>query len=121
MGLDNGISRANTTKGKDIYGCYNEEYDVCYWRKWWGFRDSVVDMLWEKNKNVDCSEVELDDSDLIDIIDILDSLDEENWESPIWSWEEVEDQIPGHIKSIQELIKEKEENPNIVAIFYDSY
>lgn len=117
MGLDNYIyiRRKDTQKRLSVDDILDRDYAVnyfkmlggfvCYWRKFWGFRDEVVE---EVLKNRD-SEVLLTLEDLIDILVTLEKYTEvgyyegkdANW---IWSWREYLSHLVKTIANLRLLI-----------------
>lgn len=121
MGLDNGITKRH--KNEAINYLTDE---VCYWRKWWGFRNDVVHYLCNKyDTDRETYEWELDKEDVLEIIDILKSWDnKEKWtmeSRSVWHWDydHVSNQIHHHITSLRKMLREVT-NDDIVE-FYDSY
>lgn len=117
MGLDNYIyiRRKDTQKRLSVDDILDRDYAVnyfkmlggfvCYWRKFWGFRDEVVE---EVLKNRD-SEVLLTLEDLVDILVTLEKYTEAgyyegkdaNW---IWSWREYLSHLVKTIANLRLLI-----------------
>lgn len=97
------------------------EYYVLYWRKWWSFRNDVMN---------ECGFADGDysfplDVDLISKIqEILEYYDDEavwiNADS-IWDWNDVKDQFPEQEKIFGWLKSFKALHPDVEVIFYDSY
>lgn len=97
------------------------EYYVLYWRKWWSFRNDVMD---------ECGFVDGDYAfpltveQIETIQDILNRYnDEEAWDEAesIWSWDEVENQFPEMNKVFDWLKNFKRLHPSVEVVFYDSY
>lgn len=117
MGLDNYIyiRRKSTQKRLSVDDILDRDYAVnyfkmlggfvCYWRKFWGFRDEVVE---EVLRNRD-SEVLLTLEDLVDILVTLEKYTEvgyyegkdANW---IWSWREYLSHLVKTIANLRLLI-----------------
>lgn len=77
MGLDNGIVVRNKTREQlpmfikyPFDNDYNNEVDICYWRKWWGFRNEVVKDFFPND--CDTYEIKLSRKDIAIIRAMLD-------------------------------------------------
>lgn len=138
MGLDNYIyiRRKSTQKRLSVDDILDRDYAVnyfkmlggfvCYWRKFWGFRDEVVE---EVLKNRD-SEVLLTLEDLVDILVTLEKYTEvgyyegkdANW---IWSWREYLSHLVKTIANLRLLIDDIVEGridlDEYEVIWVDSY
>lgn len=138
MGLDNYIyiRRKSTQKRLPVDDILDRDYAVnyfkmlggfvCYWRKFWGFRDEVVE---EVLKNRD-SEVLLTLEDLVDILVTLEKYTEvgyyegkdANW---IWSWREYLSHLVKTIANLRLLIDDIVEGridlDEYEVIWVDSY
>lgn len=137
MGLDNGITIKN--HNKEAYDKFpaawkltdtkGEVYCIepIYMRKWWGVRNEIVGYLQAKNNNpAEEYEWELSIKDIEAMRDIFYGwIDEERWGAEgdsIWSWDEnIPEQLARKIAACNKLIKLKEEYPDIIIEFYDSY
>lgn len=138
MGLDNGIS-LEKRYGVYKYGELSKTFswldkadDVCYWRKFWSFRDAALAYLNEKyNEDFDGKETELDIDDLYWFLGALEAINnKKGYEAACdnyWDWDETgKYQIPAQIASLKaliELIKEDDKKimPDYRVLFYDSY
>lgn len=125
MGLDNGI----IIKCRDIDLPYFKDYkwladngesEVCYWRKFWGFRDEVVDMF-----DCDAEDLRLDPSSIDIIIEILEKFLErdyyDNYGDSIWEYDEY---FFHNIQCLRNLKCAKQyliDHPDVKCYFYDSY
>lgn len=150
MGLDNGIflRKVNDFENYDsesvdiieeqyslhspnqIFRYQTDNHDLCYWRKCWGFRNSV--MMYLKNKysketNEDECEYVLDIDDLQEITNLIFSIlqNPDNWEQSLFSWEEYINNNCFNLMNILHLIEDIKNgyiNTNEVqVVWYDSY
>lgn len=98
------------------------EYEVCYWRKWWGFRNTVLD---EAPNIYDGENSFLKAEDIDAMIDVLHQLldNPEEWECPIWGLSEVLGHIAQSIVNLNWLKDFIAENQSWIydCYFYDSY
>lgn len=126
MGLDNGIVLKTKIK-HDISPYFNrgihpDEYDVCYWRKFWGFRNEVVR---EFKQREPCTDIPLDAEGIGRLRCILEQyLDRDYYENngnSIWSYEEYLLHNIRCLKNLEILQNFLEEHPNEKCYFYDSY
>lgn len=138
MGLDNYICirEKKTHKhlpvedilDRDYYKSYAPmpEKLVCYWRKFWGFRDEVVKEVLKNRQSV----VTLTLEDLIEILMVLEKYTEvgyyENKDAnQIWSWREYLLQIVKTIANLRLLIDDIAEGridlDKYEVIWVDSY
>ena len=103
---------------------YNGNVEIVYWRKNWGLRYGVLDIL--NKRFADEYRYEIDKPEtvekIIELIAIF--LDPEKWENDgqsIWSADEAR---PGLIQDIVNFAAIQifmEENPDVYLEFYDSY
>ena len=131
MGLDNGIvmrfkGSFEVPKYVKIEKAYETkpempEWDICYWRKFWGLRDEIVAVI--PNSNYDGGEYDVSIKTLKRIQDIIyEQLKHpEKWDSPIWDFNEVINVLAQDIVNISWLIKFLRSEPHASAYFYDSY
>lgn len=148
MGLDNGIllRKVNDSKGYDfdfidiieeqyslhspnpIFRYKTDNFDLCYWRKCWGFRNSV--MMYLRNKystEIDECEYVLDIDDLQTITNLIFSIlqNPDNWEKSLFSWEEYINQNCFNLMNILHLIEDIKngyiDTNEVQVIWYDSY
>ena len=126
MGLDNGIVLKTKIK-HDIPPYFNwrdhpDECDVCYWRKFWGFRNEVVS---EFNQSEECADIYLDANDIGKIRCILEQyLDRDYYDNnanSVWEYEEYLIHNINCLKYLEMLQNFLEEHPNEKCYFYDSY
>lgn len=125
MGLDNGI----IIKTLDIDLPHLKKYEwladkgeteVCYWRKFWGFRDEVVNEF-----NCGAGDLILDPPKIDIIIEILENFLErdyyDDYGDSIWEYDEY---LLHNIKCLQNLKYVKQyliNHPDVECYFYDSY
>lgn len=130
MGLDNGIIVKGLSLEEVPRVLDSREFSggitICYWRKWWGFRNEVVDYLQNRYLSLDEQyEWELDIKDLAKIYEIYINCTKEEWwlsySDSIWSYEEIAPQIDKELMRLQWLITCKMNYPDAQIIFYDSY
>lgn len=147
MGLDNGIflRKANVEDYETDYREIIEEqyslhspdrifryqfdnFDLCYWRKCRGFRNSVMTYL--KNKystEIDKCEYVLDIEDLQTITNLICSVlqNPDNWEKSFFSWEGYINQNCFNLMNILHLIEDIKngyiDTNEVQVIWYDSY
>lgn len=103
---------------------YNGDVEIVYWRKNWGLRNAVLDLLDSRFSDEYYFDIDTPDT-VIEIIGIIGSfLDPEKWESEgqsIWTAEEAR---PGLIRDIMNfalIYGFMLENPDVYLQFYDSY
>lgn len=137
MGLDNGIMlEINSTKKIKIPKCFvheqwfdQGEYEICYWRKCWGIRNSIIVDVFEKSTHTDMYEFQITANDIPKIIAVLKFYDHKiTWgqdNSMIWDYkrDHIHKQLKNNIKCLKELKKflQKYQNEDIKCYFYDSY
>ena len=127
MGLDNGVVLKTNLEidfPHKIWDWRNDhqEYDICYWRKFWGLRNTVVR---EFNQEFECARIPLDAEGVGKLLCILEEFQdrdfyEQNGDS-IWAYEEY---LIHNIRCCENLIWLQnflEEHPNEECYFYDSY
>lgn len=127
MGLDNGIM----IRGKrhlelnlpyPAWDWGSRDLEICYWRKFWGFRNEMVQRFHQKEE---CADIPLLVDDLQEVIEILENyLDRDYYEmnaDSVWTYEEYLVRIIHDIENIQELIRYMNENHDVICYFYDSY
>jgi len=135
MGLDNYVAIRSKRKLKlpsfidvrfdeeetDESGTPTFEYYVLYWRKWWSFRNDVME---------ECGFADggyafpLTVEQIGTIQDILNYYnDEETWDNTesLWDWNDVKDQFPEMNKVFDWLKNFKKLHPSVEVVFYDSY
>jgi len=103
---------------------YDSGVEIVYWRKNWGLRNAVLDLLNSRFSEDYYFDIDTPDT-VIEIIGIIGSfLDPEKWESEgqsIWTAEEAR---PGLIRDMMNLALIYGfmlENPDVYLQFYDSY
>ena len=126
MGLDNGVVLKTKIK-HDIPSYFDwrnnpDECDVCYWRKFWGFRDEVVLEFGQKEP---CEDIPLDAERVGRLRCILEqyldrSYYEDNGDS-VWDYEEYLLHNISCLKNLEILQDFLEEHPDEECYFYDSY
>lgn len=127
MGLDNGIMiRGKNHKNLKLPHWTNDfwsnDTEICYWRKFWGFRNEMVEEFHQKEE---CDDIELTIDDLPKVIELLEQFlereyFEDNADSP-WTYEEYLIYIIRNIENINALIDYMEDHPEVTCYFYDSY
>lgn len=130
MGLDNGIQVITKKVIKDrppwiyTYGTPAEYYyEFLYWRKWWGYRNEVIDYFISLGYSEEDGSFPLRLEDIIEMYRIfLKYTDRDYWlenADSVWSYEEVDfEQLE---KQFLYLMAFYIANPTERIIFYDSY
>ena len=103
---------------------YDDNVEIVYWRKNWGLRYGVLDILGKRFKEEYTYQIDKPETvkKIIELIAFF--LDPERWENEgqsIWSADEAR---PGLIRDIVNLAAIQvfmEENPDVYLEFYDSY
>lgn len=103
---------------------YGDNVEIVYWRKNWGLRYGVLDILGKRFEDEYKYEIDKPETveSIIELIAIF--LDPEKWENDgqsIWSADKAR---PGLIRDIINLAAIQifmEENPDVYLEFYDSY
>lgn len=119
MGLDNGLVCKNFPKA----GTTNRDFEFCYWRKFWDFRDEVMDYLEFEEENYTYY---LQLPQLEDIRDImvkytdLEYVKKHNTQT-IWNDSEVVEMMRNNLIEFDEFLKFFKKNPGFKVYFYDSY
>lgn len=137
MGLDNGFyvksNKRKITRDMlpDIIHYpfeqdYGEGVEIVYFRKCWGIRNGVLDILGKRFAANDEYLFEIDKPDqILDIIELLSYfLEPSRWEDEgdsIWSFEEIRNQLIMSIINLAAIEVFMKENPDIYLEFYDSY
>lgn len=130
MGLDNGLILRNP-KVEQIPSYiisrfdFDETLDVCYWRKCWGIRRAILNVLDPQGVRSDEYEFRVEAEDVPAIKKALkpffDSIYwEENGDS-IWEYEEYKDVLLQDWVNLTWLEEYLKNNPDAVCFFYDSY
>ena len=127
MGLDNGVVlktnlEVNYPHKEWDWRTDKQEYDICYWRKFWGFRNEVVS---EFNQSKECVDIYLNANDVGKIRCILEQyLDRDyynNNANSVWEYEEYLIHNINCLKYLEMLQNFLEEHPDEECYFYDSY
>ncbi len=130
MGLDNGFVMCNLNK-KDVPDFavfwmrdYDEpnEAEVIYWRKCWGLRGVVLDVLHASDNDYHIP-VEAEDIPAI-IRGIKPFFNEQHWENEgdsIWTYDEMFDNLVNSVLTLEWMKWYLEEHPDVTCYFYDSY
>lgn len=127
MGLDNGV----IIKCRDVQLPYFKDYEwlagageaeVCYWRKFWGFRNEIVTHFGQKEE---CDDIYLDYDNIDEFIEILEQfLDRQyyyDFGGSIWEYEQYlihNIECLENLKVVKEYLKD---HPDVKCYFYDSY
>lgn len=130
MGLDNGLILRNP-KVEQVPSYiisrfdFDETLDVCYWRKCWGIRRAILNVLDPQGVMSDEYEFRVEAEDVPAIKKALkpffDSVYwEENGDS-IWEYEEYKDVLLQDWVNLTWLEGYLKNNPDAVCFFYDSY
>lgn len=124
MGLDNGIivkTKINYPKFVDVTHINNTD-EICYWRKCWGIRNSIMALFPERTKTQ--SIFNLTREDIWDILNILKWFNNKNkWDTSansIWEYHEFKPILKRQIKTLKWLYSYMN-NHEVELYFYDSY
>ena len=127
MGLDNGVVLKTNLEIDHPHKSWDwrmdhQEHDICYWRKFWGFRNAVVTEFHQKSE---CADIQLNAEKVGKLRCVLEEfLDREFYEQngdSIWDYE---DYLLHNIKCCENLTWLQnflEEHPDEECYFYDSY
>ena len=129
MGLDNGFTLKNVDKTTipkfiqydDTYMGENE-LELVYWRKCWGLREVVMNVLHMGDQDYG-KQVEAEDIPAI-LRKLYPFLSKEYWEEnadSIWSFEEKVESFTHDILNLTWLEGYLREHPEVECDFYDSY
>lgn len=134
MGLDNGIM-LKIESGKlpdDFPGTLDDfniawlkdhkELEVCYWRKCWGIRGAIMEVL---HMNKDNSEHKIDAEDVPAIRrKLIQFMHPNYWEEEadsIWTYDEFAETLIQQLLNLKWLEKYLKDHPDAECVFYDSY
>lgn len=131
MGLDNGITIKNVTRAQlprfnyPFDTDYTEgEVEVCYWRKWWSFRNAIIGCLQESDDD-ETYEYKLSISDVRYIrqllINYLRHPERFNNANNYWTFDDVKYGIRKDIRNLQLLARWMRHHPDKEVYFTDSY
>ena len=134
MGLDNGIilrskrelripdfvESARYATTDEAGNLYFDDY-VLYWRKWWSFRNDVMNKLGFADGDYSFPLTVEQLEKIQKIYNYYNS--EETWQEAesIWNWEEVKNLFPEQNKIFEWLKSYKKLHTNVEVLFYDSY
>jgi len=133
MGLDNGIVATGLTR--DDIPCFVKlpfdkdyppnEIDITYWRKWWGLRGDILDVLHAPYQEDTCH-IPVDAEDIPAIIRKMEKYcSKEYWDEnadSIWEFEEVIGfSLLQQMLNLKWLHAYMLEHPEVKCYFYDSY
>lgn len=131
MGLDNGImiGRSNALP-QCILQSFDEEWrtrggfdlEVAYWRKCWGVRRIIYNVLGQPFEND--SMILINRNDVLAVIRALKTLNKKNWYeegSEYWSWDEYKNTHRWSLRRLKKLARIMYQYPHIHVYFYDSY
>ena len=138
MGLDNGfLVKSNRRKltredlPKIIQYPFESDYggepEIIYWRKCWGLRDVVLDLLDKRSKADDvCGIYVFENADQVfEVIKaLLPWFDKEHWEeysNSIWTYSEMENTLKQNVCNLAAIYGFMLQNPDVYLEFYDSY
>jgi len=105
---------------------YNDEVEIVYWRKNWGLRYGVLDIIGKRFASESEYRFEIDKPETVEEIIwfIIGFLNEEKWENEsqsIWTYEEARHGLLRDVVNLVAIQVVMEENPDIYLEFYDSY
>ena len=131
MGLDNGITIKNVTRAQLPRFNYpfdtdftEGEVEVCYWRKWWSFRNRIVNRLCESMDDeryeyrLSISDVRYMRQLLVNYLHHPASFESEN---NYWTFDDVKYWIRKDIRNLQLLARWMRHHPDKEVFFSDSY
>ena len=135
MGLDNGfrvmsdkrkITREDLPKGIDYP--FEDDYDfvpeIVYWRKCWGLRDAVLDIISEHDSEGYCYQINTPKEIFNIVYTIFSFMNEVDWEMKgrsIWTYDEIRPRLERDIINLILIIPFMRDNPDVYLEFYDSY
>ena len=132
MGLDNGIGITrneytnNIPELKRFEQTYDKEhgydFEAAYWRKCWGLRNDVLDLIGKRW--VDGWKWDVTKDDVDHIVELLKSYNSETWGDSIWDWDDEEYPYSEKVQRDAENLKVLRELMNkyeLEVYFYDSY
>ena len=131
MGLDNGIMiRRKDNLPFGVRHFDNDEWqkeprcdiEVAYWRKCWGVRAIILDILGVPSEGAD--EFKMNRCDVLAVIRALKALNKKNWNegaSNFWTWEECKYNHRLNIRRLKRLARIMRKHPDLEVYFYDSY
>lgn len=136
MGLDNGII-VRHREGRPIYiprryydYVYelggNSQYEIAYWRKCWGLRDKILDILNIDQSDYDSYDINLDREDIKNIIKLLKKFTKKDYwnkyADSIWSFDiDIYKRQKRIIRNLKFIHWRMRLDPEINVYFYDSY
>ena len=131
MGLDTGITIKNVTRAQLPRFNYpfdtdftEGEVEVCYWRKWWSFRNRIVNRLCESMDDeryeyrLSISDVRYMRQLLVNYLHHPASFESEN---NYWTFDDVKYWIRKDIRNLQLLARWMRHHPDKEVYFSDSY
>lgn len=130
MGLDNGIVIKDIDKidliiPKKIRNTYYLRGEVAYWRKCWGIREAILNVLNSTGASWEEWEFEVNREQLKNIIVEMKKFTKrkywEQYADSIWEYDEFKYNQKRNIKALKWLYKCMGKNPEIEVYFYDSY
>lgn len=129
MGLDNGIvvrnGKGRNLRVKDYWDGIDagNDIEVAYWRKCWGIRDEILEVL---GADIDGGgDYKLDLDKMRDVITVLKKFTKrdywnENADS-IWEFDEFKSNQRRIIRNLIRILKWMKKEPDLEVYFYDSY
>lgn len=131
MGLDNGITIKGVTRAQlpRFYYPFENDYsegevEVCYWRKWWTFRNTVLNRL-RGLVGEEAYDYKLSVSDVRYIrqllLDYLHHPKQFESDNNYWEFNDVKRRMRRDIRNLQLLARWMRHNLDKEVYFYDSY
>lgn len=129
MGLDNGIvvrkGKGRNPRVKDYWDGIDagDDIEVAYWRKCWGIRDEILEVL---GADIDGGgDYKLDLDKMRDVITVLKKFTKrdywnENADS-IWEFDEFKSNQRRIIRNLIRVYRWMKKEPDLEVYFYDSY
>lgn len=105
---------------------YDDEVEIVYWRKNWGLRYGVLDIIGKRFASESEYKFEIDKPETVEeIIELIATfLDPEKWEEDgqsIWTADEARHVLLRDIVNLTAIQVFMKENPDVYLEFYDSY
>lgn len=95
-----------------------------YWRKCWGLRGAVLDIISEHDSENYCYQIDTPEQIFKIVNVIFGFMDEKVWEDEgdsIWTYDEIRSRLEQDIINLILMIPFMRDNPDTYLEFYDSY
>lgn len=128
MGLDNGII-VRGVKRKDLPRFirypfeqdYNEEVEVCYWRKHWGLRNWFLREAFPNSSEEPYYKLDVEKVTILWRIVVHYLRHPEDWDNNYWEYNEVKHHLYNQRWNLCLLRVWMTRHPDAEVVFYDSY